>query len=157
MHGADADARNFTQPSCSSWPAVMSVVSGFASVPPSNGKPISVPGEVNFDASASITSLLPRAASHVGLAGIEHVLADARVDQRSLAVHVLHPLREAPALPLLAARLRLERAVEAVRSGSASERSIVDAAERVDQVFEVREVDDDDVVDVDADELRGSS
>src|SRR3989441_4148015 len=44
------DARNFTQPSCASWPALRSVVSGFASDPPSNGTLTSVPGDVNFDA-----------------------------------------------------------------------------------------------------------
>ena len=89
--------------------------SGFASEPPSNGSLTSVPGEVSFDAIASITRLLARAARDVGLARVEQVLADARVDQRALAVHVLLALREPPALPRRAARLRRVRAVEAVR------------------------------------------
>jgi len=84
--------------------------------------------------------LLARAARHVGLARVEHVLADARVDQRALAVQVLLALREAPALPLRAARLRRERAVEAVRADRLRHVD-VDPADRVDQVFEAGEVD----------------
>src|SRR5512132_3877804 len=43
--------------------------------------------------------LLAAAARDVRVARVELVLADARVDQRALSVHVLPPLREAPAPP----------------------------------------------------------
>ena len=50
------DALNFTQPSCISWPALRSVVSGFTNDAPENGVRMSVPGDVNRDATASMTA-----------------------------------------------------------------------------------------------------
>src|SRR5207253_10407414 len=49
--------------------------------------------------------LLPRAPRDVAVGRIEHVLANARVDQGAVAAHVLHALPEAPALPALATRV----------------------------------------------------
>ena len=89
--------------------------------------------------------LLPLAAREVVLGRVEPVLTDARVDQRALAAHRLPALAETPALPFLAARLGRVRAVEAV--GEDRLRHVdLDPAERVDHLPEVVEVDEDDVV-----------
>src|SRR5947209_15995777 len=77
---------------------------------------------------------------------VEPVLPDARVDERRVAVHVLHALVEAPALPLLAARRRRVRTVEAVGE-DVLRRVDVDAADGVDELLEGAEVDDRGVVD----------
>src|SRR5207237_9414602 len=77
---------------------------------------------------------------------IEHVLANARVDEGAVAAHVLHALPEAPTLPALAACVGRVRAVELVREDRL--RNVdVDTAELVDQLGEAVEVDDDHVVD----------
>ena len=89
--------------------------------------------------------LIPLAARDVRLGRIERVLADARVDQRALAVEVHLPLREPPAGPAGAADGRGVRAVE-FRDDRARH-DHVDPADLVDQVAELREVDDDHVVD----------
>ena len=110
------DERNFTQPSSISCDVERSVVIGFTHEPALNGAPISVPNEVNFESVAWITACCRRRAEEVRrLARVELVHADARVDQRLLAVHVLGTLAEAPALPLLAARRGPVGAVEPVR------------------------------------------
>ena len=70
-----------------------------------------------------------------------------------MAVHVLNTLPEAPALPLLAARRRRVRTVEPVREDRLRDVD-VDPADLVDQRLEVPEVDDDDVVDGQAGEVR---
>ena len=62
---------------------------------------------------------------------------------------MLRALGEPPALPLRAARLRGVGAVEAVRADRLRDVH-VDSAERVDQILEIREVDDDDVIHVEA-------
>src|SRR2546430_17557807 len=59
---------------------------------------------------------------------------------------------EAPALPLVALRLRRGRAVEPVRADR-PRHGDVDAAEGIDQILEVGEVDDHHVVDRDPGEL----
>src|SRR4029077_8529415 len=58
--------------------------------------------------------LLARRASQIFLARIEAILPDARVDQRALAVHMLWPLLEMPAVPRTAFGV-VERAIELVR------------------------------------------
>ena len=111
----DPEARNFTQPSSISCHVERSVVNGFISELPLKGRPSSVETEVSFAVGRLRDCLLSGAAGQVALARVQLVLADPRVDQGALAVHVLRPALEPPALPLLAASLCLERAVEAVR------------------------------------------
>ena len=148
----ELEARNFTQPSSTSWLVDRSVVSGLTNELPENGSRKNVPTDASFDVTASITACWRAAAREVGLRRVEHVLADARVDQRALAVHVLVSLLEPPAGPLVAPRLRRVRAVEPIRPDRLRHVH-VDPAERVDQILEVAEVDDDHVVHVEAREL----
>src|SRR5437773_298620 len=70
---------------------------------------------------------------------------DEALPPRPLAVHVLHPLVEAPARPAGAARLARVRAVEAVREDVLRHVDL-DPADVVDQLLEAPEVDGDDVV-----------
>src|SRR5262249_59213790 len=58
--------------------------------------------------------LLPGAARDVGVGGVELVLAHARVNKCSIAVHVLDAFAEAPALPAFAPRVRRIGTVELV-------------------------------------------
>src|SRR5579862_5549257 len=76
---------------------------------------------------------------------VELVLSDARVDERRVPVHVLRPLREAPAGPLLATRLRRVRTVEAVGEDLLGDVH-GDAADGVDELLELLEVDEHNVV-----------
>ncbi len=79
-------------------------------------------------------------------------MPDPRVDERAAAVHVLLPLREAPAGPFRAALGRLVRAVEAIRA-DLSRNDDLDPADGVDQLLEAVEVDEDDMVHVEAGEV----
>ena len=124
-----------TQPSWMSCPRERSVASGFSSSSPMNGSRRTCRRR-SACARPPAPRLLARAARDVGLGRVELVLADARVDQRPPAVHVLPALGEAPALPCRTA-LRLERAVEPVREDRLRHVD-VDAADRVDQVLEAR-------------------
>ena len=77
--------------------------------------------------------LAPRAVE-VRLARVEQVLADARVDERPPAVHVLLPALEAPARATAAHRFAVcVGAVEAVRADRPRDDD-VDPADRVDQL-----------------------
>ena len=93
--------------------------------------------------------LLAACAVEVGLGGVQQVVADARVDERAAPVHVLDSTLEAPPLPLRAACGGLVRAVETVRADRARHPD-VDSPDRVDQLLEAVEVDEDDVVHVQA-------
>ena len=91
--------------------------------------------------------LLTPAAGEVGLGWVELVLADAGVDERTLPVHVLFALGEAPAGPGVAARRRRVGTIEPV--GQDRFRDVhFDPADRVDELLELCEVDERDVVDV---------
>ena len=123
-----AEERNFTQPSGVSCEVERSVVIGFTSEPPWNGSAASVPTDVNFESTACGHGLLARRAEEVGgLARIEQVLADARVDQRPPAVHVLRSLREPPAVPLPGTG---SRSRTGSRTGSSGRRRHVDRRSR---------------------------
>ena len=116
-------------------------------LPPLKGSFSAVPKDVDLAGRRLDHLLLPPRPVEIGLGRIEPVLANPRVDERPLPVHVLHALLEAPALPLLALRVARIRAVEAVREDRLRDDD-VDAADRVDQLAEPVEVDDRDVVDV---------
>ena len=90
--------------------------------------------------------LLPRPPCDVGVGRIELVFANARIDQRAVAAHVLYALPEPPALPAFAARVRRIGTVELVREDRLGDVD-VDAAELVDQLREAVEVDHHHVVD----------
>jgi hypothetical protein len=82
----------------------------------------------------------------VGFRGVELVLTHARVDEGALAVHLLRALVEPPARPAVTLRLRRARALELV----GEDRFLhVDghAAEGVDDIAELEEVDHDHVID----------
>ena len=52
----EPDARNFTQPSSTSWLVERSVVSGLTNELPENGSRTNVPNDASFDVTASITA-----------------------------------------------------------------------------------------------------
>ena len=91
--------------------------------------------------------LLALAARQVVLGGVESVLANARVDECAASAHRLLAGGEAPPVPSLTLLLGCERTVEAVREDRLGHVDR-DAAERVDQLLEVPEVDDHQVVDL---------
>ena len=114
---ATPDARNFTQPSSSSCQVERSVASGFISELPSNGRPSSVDDRGQLRRRRPATTACCRAPRVRSFSpGFELVLADPRVDQRPLAVHVLRPaVRSASPSTAGSAPAVLIRAVEAVR------------------------------------------
>ena len=96
--------------------------------------------------------LLAARPREVRLARLEKVAPDPRVDERPAAVHVLRPALEPPARPPRATLGGGERAVEAIRADRP--RNIdLDPADRVDQLLEAVEVDDGDVIHVQAGQL----
>ena len=122
------------------------MASGLTILPPKNGIFSAVQSPVTFSAVAWTTCCCRRAAGEVRLRRVELVLADARVDQRALPVHVLPAFLEAPALPGTRTGRRSRRAVEAV--GEDRLRHVdLDPADGVDQLLELGEVDEGDVVD----------
>ena len=103
--------RKRTQPSWTSCQRRESVASGAASPSPMNGRRRNVPKL------AILLRRRLRAPAAAGARGrgrsgrVELVLADARVDERAPAVHVLLPLLEPPAVPVV-------RSASALRTGS---------------------------------------
>ena len=100
--------------------------------------------------------LLPVGARQVVVRRVELVLADAGVDQGAPAVHLLLALAEPPARPLLAARVGCVRAVELVREDRLRDVDL-DPADGVDHGLEVLEVDEHDVVRLQAGERAAPS
>ena len=96
--------------------------------------------------------LLAGRASKVRLGWVEPILADPRQDQRAATVHVLLALRKVPARPSPALRWRRIRAVELVGEDRLLHRD-VDAADGVDQLLEVGEIDERNVIDVEPCEI----
>ena len=143
-------ARKYAQPSWSTWPALRSVASGLT-IAAARERQLQRRAERRHLVGRGLDHLLlaPRAVE-VGLGRVEPVLADPRVDERPLPVHVLRALARSASPPTSWQRaVGRVRAVEAVgedRPGNVD----VDAADRVDQLLEAVEVDEGDVVDVEA-------
>ena len=120
-------------------------MSGLARSPPMNGSRTNVPGPASLPVIASTTACCRSARVRSLSAGLSRFCADAGVDQGAPAVHLLLALAEPPARPLLAARIGRVRALELVREDRLRNVDL-DAAERVDHGFEVLEVDQHDVI-----------
>ena len=140
-------ARKYAQPSWSTCPALRSVASGFDDAAAAE-RQLQRGAERRDLVGCGLNDLLLAAgAVEVRLRRIEPVLADPRVDECPLPVHVLAALLEPPAVPGPAARRGRVRAVEPVGENRPGDVD-VDSADRVDQLAEAVEVDEGDVVDV---------
>ena len=138
-------ARIWRQPSASRSLAERSVVSGLPIAPPDarQVEQRARRGEAVGDRLQH--ALLAQAAREVVVGRVGGVLAHARVGQRVAAVEVQRAAPEAPRVAVEAVRDDLRRVVDR------------DAAERVDELAEAREVDQDDVVDRDARQVLARS
>ena len=140
-----AEARNLTQPSWAKSQVERSVAIGASRSPPLNGSRKNVAGARELAHRRLHHRLLVLAARDVRPRRVVAVLADPRVDQRPVSVHVLDALGELPPRPRRALARRV-RAVELVREDLLGHVH-VDPADRVDELLEGAEVDDHDVVD----------
>ena len=110
------------------------------------GKPDERPEAGDLVADGVCDRLLAAPSCQVVVRRVVLVRANPRVDERAPAVHVLRPLREAPALPVVSQRAGLYGQSNLFeRIGLGTFTSIT--AERVDQLAEAVEVEDDDVMD----------
>ncbi len=138
-------ARKRTQPSWAISQAERSVTSGAARESPMKGRRTKVPRLAILSPDGVCDRLLSTPSREVVVRRVVLVRANAGVDESAPAVHVLRSLLEPPAFPGVAAR-GLVRAVELVRE-DLLRHVHVDTAERVDQLAEPVEVEDDDVMD----------